>query len=381
MTTQTPTKTNALATILHESGLDQAKAGAIIETLAPLVEQAGDLCRQAEEVNVTAADQLTEMRQAREIRLKLVKVRTGAEAARKVLKADALALGKAIDACGNWIKNQTEPVEARLMECELFAERAKLRRKQQVRDERYALLAEVGPVDAAIVNTLGDMAQAAFDAMLQGAKLAKKAREEAAAKAEAERIAREKADAQERERLRVENERLKAERAEQDRLAAEAAERERKAREAIVEKARKEREATEQAARAEREKAELERRKVEEQAKREREAAEAKYRKEREEREAKLQQEREAREKLEREQRERDAAEKKRRDAEARAAKKAAAAPDADKLRAYAKSIGAIKPPTCSTQEGRNAVMRIEAALEVVLDSISLAADEIGGGE
>lgn len=381
MTTQTPTKTNALATILHESGLDQAKAGAIIETLAPLVEQAGDLCRQAQDITVTDATQLTEMRLAREIRLRLVKVRTGAEAARKVLKADALALGKAIDSCSNWIKNQTEPVEARLMECELFAERAEARRKQALRDERYALLAEVGPVDAAIVSTLGEMKQDAFDAMLQGAKLAKKAREEAEAKAEAERIAREKADAQERERLRVENERLKAERAEQDRAAAAAAERERKAREAIVEKARKEREAAEQAARVEREKAELERRKVEEQAKREREAAEAKYRKEREYREAKLQEEREAREKLEREQRERDAAEKKRRDAEARAAKKAAAAPDADKLRAYAKALRSIPAPTFKTQDGCDAFAIAECKVVELAADIERAADAIGGGE
>ena len=381
MTTEIAPKPNQLAKILTDSGLAADKAGAIIETLAPLVEQAGDLCREAETITVTAADQLTEMRQAREIRLKLVKVRTGAEAARKVLKADALALGRAIDACGNWIKNQTEPVEARLMECELFAERAEARRKQKVRDERYALLAEVGPVDAAIVSTLGDMKQDAFEQMLDGAKLAKKAREEAEAKAESDRQAREKAEADERERLRKENERLKAERAEQDRLAAEAAERERKAREEIVEKARKEREAAEQAARVEREKAELERRKVEEQAKREREAAEAKYRKEREEREAKLQQEREAREKIEREQRERDAAEKKRRDAEARAAKKAAAAPDADKLRAYAKSLRSIPAPTFKTQDGCDAFMRVETALGVVLDSIERAADEIGGGE
>lgn len=360
----------ALSKLLSDAGLAPEKAGLIVETLAPLVEQAGELCREAQGVTVTDATQVTEMRQAREIRLKLVKVRTGAEAARKVLKADALALGKAIDACGNWIKNQTEPVEARLMECELFAERAEAARKQKLRDERYALLAEVGTVDAAIVSTLGDMKQDAFDAMLQGAKLAKKAREEEAKRQEQARKDEEARRARELEEARAkqaqaeaEAAKLRAERAEQDRLAAEAAERERRAREAIEAKARAEREAAEIKAREERE------------------AIRAKAAAEQAEAERKLRAEREAREKIEREQRERDAAEKKRRDAEARAAKKAAAAPDADKLRAYAKSIGAIKPPTCSTQEGRNAVMRIETALEVVLDSISLAADEIGGGE
>ncbi len=370
MTTQTAPKNNALATILHESGLDQAKAGAIIETLAPLVEQAGDLCRQAGEINVTAADQVTEMRLAREVRLKLVKVRTGAEAARKVLKADALALGKAIDACGNWIKNQTEPVEARLMECELFAERAEARRKQALRDERYALLAEVGPVDAAIVSMLGDMKADAFDAMLQGAKLAKVAREEEAKRQDQARRDEEARRARELEEARAkqaqaeaEAAKLRAERAEQDRLAAEAAERERKAREAIEAKAKAERDAAEIKAREERE------------------AIRAKAAAEQAEAEKKLRAEREAREKLEREQREREAAEKKRRDAEARAAKKAAAAPDADKLRAYAKALRSIPAPTFKTQDGCDAFAIAECKVVELAADIERAADAIGGGE
>ena len=334
MTTEIAPKPNQLSKILTDSGLAADKAGAIIETLAPLVEQAGDLCREAETITVTAADQLTEMRQAREIRLKLVKVRTGAEAARKTLKSDALALGRAIDACGNWIKAQTEPVEARLMECELFAERAEARRKQALRDERYALLAEVGPVDAAIVSTLGDMKQDAFDAMLQGAKLAKKARDEAAAKAESDRQAREKAEADERERLRKENEKLRAER------------------EKIEANARKEREAAEEVARKERLRlqslADVERQK------------------------------REAAEKAERD---RLADEKKRRDAEAKAAKKAAAAPDADKLRAYAKALRSLPAPTFKTQDGCDAFAIAECKVVELAADIERAADAIGGGE
>ncbi len=353
----------ALSKLLSDAGLAPEKAGLIVETLAPLVEQAGELCREAQCVTVTDATQVSEMRQAREIRLRLVKVRTGAEAARKILKADALALGKAIDACGNWIKNQTEPVEARLLECELFAERAEAKRKQQLRDDRFALLAQVGPVDAAIVSTLGEMKQDAFDQMLEGAVLARKARDEAAAKVDAERRAREQAEAQERERLRVENEKLRAEREEQDRLARESAERERKAREAIEAKAKAEREAAEIKARAERE------------------AIRAKAAAEQAEAERKLKAEREAREKLEREQRERDAAEKKRRDAEARAAKRAAAAPDADKLRAYAKALRSIPAPTFKTQDGCDAFAIIESEVERLHADIVRAADAIGGGE
>jgi hypothetical protein len=172
------------------------------------------------------------------------------------------------------------------------------------------------------------------------------------------------------------------ERARKDReeqIAREAAERARAEAEA---KAKAEREAAERAAaekaRIERESAEKAAREAVEKAKRE---AEAKAAKERAEAEAKLKAEREAREKIEREQREAKAREEARIKAEKLAAEKAAAAPDREKLVAFAGRIRKAWCPECTSRAGKAHAAEIDRRIGELADYVEQCADAMGGAQ
>jgi len=313
MLTETAPKSE-LAIIIETSGLPVNKATALLEAFTPLVNEAGKLCAMAGQILVTDATQLTEMKEARKVRLALKDVRVAAEKARKELKADALAQGKAIDSANKWLLERIEPAETQMEAAEQFAARAEAKRKADLVESRSRVLAPFG-VDP-IIYPLGEMSDAQWAQLLDGSRLAFEAKQAAAAKAEADRLAAEEAARVEQARIRAENDRL-----------------------------RSEAEAAAKAAAAERAKVEAERR-----------AAEATARAEREKAEAELRAANEARQKAEREaQRARDEAAAKakaekdaadrRAKAEAEAARKAAAAPDADKLRAFAAALRAIPQP------------------------------------
>ena len=185
---------------------------------------------------MTDATQLTEMREASRIRKALVKVRTGAVAAHKEVKADYLAGGRVCDAAKNWLLETIEPVEESMRAAEEFAERAEAARITQKRIEREPLLIQYG-VDPSLYTQLGAMPEGAWIQALNGAKLAYEARIAAEAKIEADRLASIEQDRLERERIKAENERLAEENrriAEAARVAEEAAKQERIAAAAAV---------------------------------------------------------------------------------------------------------------------------------------------------
>jgi hypothetical protein len=324
---------NELATIIDGGGLsaDEAKA-AIRHAFGPIVAAARDLIHEAEGISVTAADQLTEMAEARRVRLALVKTRTNADRTKGDMKRDALTTCKVLDACYRYIADRTSPVEARLMEAELFAERAEQARKAAVRDERAALLRPFG-VDTGLYN-LGDMKPEAFDSLLTGTRLAHEARIEADRKAEAERIAADKAAAAERK-------------AQTEKAAAQLAETRKKLKEAEAERA----------------------------------AAEEVARKERLRLQALADVERQKREAVEKVERDRLAAEAKQKAADAKAAKKAAAAPDREKLLALANQFEAVPMPTETTPAMHAALRVIRSARTTFVMLIKDQAEQIGGGE
>jgi hypothetical protein len=340
---------------------------------------------------VTKPEDRTHQKLAREVRLGLRSVRCDVENTRKKLKADSLARGKAIDGFANVLKYLCEPVEEKLLEVEQFAERQEAARIAQLVSDRTRALVAV-EADPTAYN-LGVMDDDTFALVLEAAKKRRADRIEAERKAEADRVAREQAEAAERERIRVENARLKKEAeereavAEAERKAAyeelmriegerakERAEAE-KARKAAEAKAQAERDAIEAKARTEREKAEADARKArqaaEAQARAEKAKAEARIKAEREKMEAVLNAERHAREKVEREaaearrkEAERIAAEQlaesKRKAAEAEAARKAATAPDREKIMALAAAVRSLTIPHCATEAGRAACAIID---------------------
>jgi hypothetical protein len=331
--------TNPLSTAIVELELEPALTDQLINAFGPAFVAARDLTTDSKSIVVTDATQLTEMKAAREARIKIGKVRTGAEKLRKEMKDQYLRGGKAVDKVAKVIELICEPEEARLEEAEKFAERAEAKRKAELADARKVLLAPYG-VDTAFLN-LADMPQGNFEALLSQSKLAYEARIEAERKRVAEEEAARVAKAAEDARIRAENERLRKEREEADRL--------RKIEEAAREKERQEALEQLQAAHRERER-------VEREAREQREAAERKER------------ERLAAEKREREARE--LADRQAKEAADLSARKAAAAPDADKLIAWANAVQSVAMPELAGEQAKALGVSYVKRLAGFLDSV-----------
>lgn len=310
-----------------DEGLEPATAQSLREAFDSYFQQADEWRNKALSIQITRADQVREMKLARETRLALREIRINAEKTRKRLKEDSLRKGKAIDGIYNMLAFAVEPLEKHLLDQEHYIQRIEEERKAKLKASREAELIPLG-VDVTLYQ-LGEMDEATFANLLETNRLAFAARQEAARKAEAERIERERQEAEERakreaeaaaerERLRIENERLQREKA-----------------------------AAEAAARAEREAAENARR----------EAAEAQAKAEREARERA---EAELRAKQETERKAREEAE-----AAARAAAAAAAAaPDREKLVALAKAIRELPIPELDSDMGKGITNLIRSQVE-----------------
>lgn len=296
-------------------------------------------------------------KQARETRLALVKVRTGAEKLHKEMKAGILTQGRAIDGAKNIVIACTEPTEKEMKLIEDRAERRAEEARQKLHADRKAELNQY--TTAYDTLSLGRLSDEEYTAMLAGAKLAHEARIEQERKAAEERAAAEAA-------AQAERERLEAERIEKERLAQE--ERKKVAEEnarlkAEQERIEKEREAERKAAA---EALAKEQAKAAAEAKAQADAL-AKERAERERIEREHQAEADRLAKIEAD---RLAAEKAEQQAKDDAAKKAALAPDKVKIAEYAKEILGITLPTGSTAEGKAACAKISKVIETALAEI-----------
>lgn len=175
-------------------------------------------------------------KRAREARLKMVKVRTGAEEIKDLRKEGIKAEGDLIQALYNVVKNSCIVSETELQEIEKHQERAEAKRQAGLADSRRELLVKYD-TDTSYLP-LGIMTDEQFTRLLDNESLAFTARVEAAEKVEAARIEAERlAEEAEQKRLRLQAERVEAERLEAIRVKEELA-----AKESELEKERKDRE-------------------------------------------------------------------------------------------------------------------------------------------
>jgi len=317
--------------VIESAGVEPSIQATLKARFLPFFEQAEQWKAKAEMLVVTNANQTREMKMAREARLALRAIRVEADKTRKALKEDSLRYGRAVQGVYNVIEYIIKPIEEHLQAQEDFVKIQEAKRREELNDARIDELAAwvdfAWPVSFSS-TPYGDMSEGEWSVYLQAAKDAKEAYEQA----EAERIAREKAEAEERERIRRENERLRAEAAERERQIAE------------------------------------ERRKLEEQARKEREAAQAALRAEQE---ARAKAEAEAREAKEGEERKRKEAEEQ--------ARKLAAAPDREKLTAWAAKIEntMYELPECSTKEAKAVAQKIAGQLANSLNMIRQLIDTL----
>lgn len=303
-----------------EYGLESDQVATIEQAFAPKIAERDGLVEIYQQV-ITKELTPELCAEARQIRMKLVKVRTGIAEIHKTQKAFFLAAGRFVDA---WKNKETAPVEQMEENLEkienhfINLEKERIAKLEAERIEQLRQYTEIIPM------SLGLMQEDVFQAYLSSQKKAYEDRIAAEKQAELDRIAREKAEAEERERIRVENERLKKEAEEREKaIEAERIEAEKKLEAERSEAAAKQK-AIEEAARIEREKAEAERVKLENELKARQKAEE----------EAKAEAARIERERIE-------------------AEKKAAKAPDKDKLKMFIQSISLPVTPDLKTDESK----------------------------
>jgi len=318
---------------------------------------------------------------AKQLRLKLVKVRTGIAEIHKTQKAFYLAAGRYVDAWKNKETLPVEQMEEKLESIEKYFENIEKQRKQKLREERLAELLKY-EVDGSL-QMLGEMSDDVWNNYFAGVKLQYEAKKEAERKAEEARLAEIEAEKKRQEEIRLENERLKKE-----------AEETKKIREVRVKELapfiifirdyekminmvesdyRKELTEIEEGARqhyAFEAKKEIERRKLErarkeaevkmlEQAKKDRKRIEAE-RQAREKAEADLRAQKEAEEKARKEAEEKALAEEM---ARIKAEKRLAAAPDKDKLLKLAEVIRSLNLPELKTPEAAEIIGNVKNLL------------------
>lgn len=350
-----------LIAIVQQNGLQAETAQNLQATFAPLFTQARTILEKSRAVTVTDVSQKDAIKIAKIYRIELKNIRVAGDKVRKELKEESLKKGKAIDGFYNILDHLVSTEEARLTEQEKFAEIKEAQRKAALKTEREELLKPYG-LDLT-GYALGDMSPETFDQLLTGTKHVYEAKIEAARKAEADRIAKEAAEQAERIRIQAENERLRKEaeaaKAEADRIekARIAAEQE-AARVLAEERAKAEEAAAKERQRVAVEQAEIKRKADEaakaaaEKAQKEKEAFEAAAKKQQDALEAAAKAERQARENIEAEQKKAKELEAARIAAENAAKQKAAAAPDKQKLLAFAQAIKAVPIPELTTEAG-----------------------------
>ena len=199
----------------EDFGLESAKVATIEQAFAPIIIER-DALIQSYEAIVTKELTPSLAHEAKALRLKLVKIRTGIASTHKIQKEYSLAMGRFIDA---WKNKETEPVtqmESKLSEIETYFEKLEAERIEALKKQRLEKLSTV--CDNASMFSVELLSDEAFDSLFEGQRLAKEARDKEAREAkeredkaaEEKRLADIEAEKQ-REAQRLENERLKKE--------------------------------------------------------------------------------------------------------------------------------------------------------------------------
>jgi len=192
-----------------EFGLEENKAKQISDQFKPMLDKMVELETEANEVFKLDINDPDTAKQAKQIRLKYVKVRTGTAEIHKVQKSFYLAGGKFVDGWKNAQLFASQGTESRLQDIEKHLENMESERLEKLDTERKEKLESIEAVF--IPDGLGSMTEEMFDSYFKGVELGAIAKKEAEKKAEEERISKEKAELEERQRIAKENEQLKKE--------------------------------------------------------------------------------------------------------------------------------------------------------------------------
>jgi hypothetical protein len=207
-TIEIQTENAELVKIISESGIEPSKSEEIKQSYLPYFIQIAEVKEQALKINRENPTELDE-KIARELRLRMVKIRTGSEAIKEQRKKVHLLAGNLEQSAWNLIKSGCQLEEELFLQVEKRREIAENARKEALKIERAEALIpyEVDPTHLA----LGEMSEEVWNNFFSGTKIGYENRKEAERLAEEKRIADAKAEAERIEAQRIENEKLKAE--------------------------------------------------------------------------------------------------------------------------------------------------------------------------
>jgi colicin import membrane protein len=329
---------NQLSTIIDNKGIELTDAETIKQSYIPYFNQLAEIKEQTKKIDFANPTELDE-KIAKELRLKVVKIRTGSEAIKNERKRIHSLKANIEQDAWNLIKSTCLLEEEQFVQIEKRREIAEKTRLEALKKERIEILTPFVEFISIEFIDISSMSEEDFQKQIANAKILQAASIEAKKKIEEERVAKLKAEEEERQRLKAENEKLKAENEAKQK--------------AIIEAKQKEAEAAAKA------KAESDK-KLEE----ERKISEAKFKKEQEAKE-KLQAELKAKADAEAKQK---AEEEAKRKAVELAEKKAKSAPEKQKLIEYGKVIAAIilKEPELTSPEAKQILISANLLLQKV---------------
>ena len=113
---------NELVKYLSKTELDNNRRSEMLTAFQSYFETATKLRREAEQIIVTDASQVAEMKKARELRLALRDVRTDSQKAHDLMKKESIEVGRALDGLNNIVIAIVKPAERYLDNQEKFIE-------------------------------------------------------------------------------------------------------------------------------------------------------------------------------------------------------------------------------------------------------------------
>jgi colicin import membrane protein len=190
-------------------GIEEGKANELMGNLPQIIGERAELAKQYDEVIRMDVDNPETSTIAKKLRLLIRDNRTkGIAVWHKTSKDFFLKGGQFVDA----IKRKEEAVNERMEETlEKIEKHAEIKRQEEIkalRETRLKILEPYGVENAEHLN-IGELREEVWQKFFDGVVASHNAKMEAERKAEEDRIAKEKAEAEERERVRLENERLK----------------------------------------------------------------------------------------------------------------------------------------------------------------------------
>jgi hypothetical protein len=247
-------KNTELEKVVLESGLELSEGEQIKQSYLPFFIQIAEIKEESKKINFENPTELDE-KIARELRLRMVKIRTGSATVKDERKKIHLLRGNLEQSSWNLIKTGCELEEEIFLQVEKKREIAEKLRKENLKNERLELLKDV--CENPEIYPLSEMEEESFNDLFEALKIAKQQKEEKEKaellRIENERIEREKAI----EEQRLENERLKQEAEKREKELEIEREKARKEKEAIELKAKQEAKKIAEQNRIEKEKQEL----------------------------------------------------------------------------------------------------------------------------